>query len=287
MRKLILVFLCFFASNAYASSADSGRCPWKIPFTITISGVGATHGSGVGSTIWDDTSYLIPSSNEYYSVAIDTNSHYPIQYSLHGDTLRFNGPSPGYGLADSESVIIVFAPGHDSIISMLITDTFAYSDGWQSNTDITNFQISSLQFDDTSIFATDSSFIHHNISFTQKTLSTMGPYPDVNWRATAFTASSVTLYGISRSTTFSNQPSIVTEAPQPNNLAIFSSNCSIACSFDVSDQARNLEIFSPLGIREASFTVSPGQTGASLPHLGDGFYFVRLGGSLKKIYVAE
>jgi hypothetical protein len=113
------------------------------------------------------------------------------------------------------------------------------------------------------------------------------PNNDSETKYFQFTASSVTLSGIFRPTTFSNPPAIVTEAPQPNNLAIYSSNGSIAFSFDVSDHAIDLEIFSPLGIREASFSIPAGQTEASLPHLPAGFYFVRLEGSMAKVYISD
>jgi len=102
-----------------------------------------------------------------------------------------------------------------------------------------------------------------------------------------FTASSATLSGIFRPTTFSDPSAIVATAPQLNNLAIYSSNGSIASSFDVADHARDLEIFSPLGIREANFTIPAGKMEASLPHLPAGFYFVRLDGSMAKVYISD
>ena len=41
MKYLATLILCFFATNAYASSADSGRCPWKIPFRIHVHASGS------------------------------------------------------------------------------------------------------------------------------------------------------------------------------------------------------------------------------------------------------
>ena len=57
----------------------------------------------------------------------------------------------------------------------------------------------------------------------------------------------------------------------------------VRCSSD----DRTLEIFSVLGIKAASCSVPPGGTEAVVPHISPGFYFVRLGSSLAKVYVAE
>ncbi len=185
--------------------------------------------------------------------------------------------------------MIKFAPGKDSIISLSLymIDSFTRN-GNEFISHIWNFQISSLLFDDSSIFTMDSSFGGHNIAITEhvidRTYLGSGAYDS---KYTDITASSVALSGIFRPTTFSDPQSIVTAAPQANNLAIYSSNGSIACSFDVADHARNLEIFSPLGIREANFSIPAGQTEASLPHIPPGFYFVRMGDAMAKIYITQ
>jgi hypothetical protein len=302
MKYLLTLLLCFFASNAFASSADSGKCPWKIPFTITIQGVGNQHsyGRSVTNFIEHDTDYGTHHSGDAFSIVVDTSSsdssfseRFNLQYSLVRDSLLF---SFNYldtdivtkGAHGFKSLLIIFAPGKDSIIQLTYfeADSFPYSGGISYGS--RKVQISSLLFDDTSIFATDSSFYGHNLSMTNHTVdSSYSSWPSYSDRYTDFTASSVTLSGIFRPTTFSNPLAIVTESPQPNNLAIYSSNGSIACSFDVSDHARDLEIFSPLGIREASFTIPAGQTEASLPHLPAGFYFVRLDGAMAKVYISE
>ncbi len=312
MKKFVVVLFCFFATNAFASSADSGKCPWKLPFTITVNGVGNTlNGESSrtpdpvrGGYVDDDTNYWTFNSNANFSIRVDTTYHPGIYasttFSLSSDVLSYTFmvpldslPPSSYPIYQMNTLTITFAPGTDSIISMtgVAIDTSPSTQNFQylqTSQIIDSFKILSLNFDDTSIFTTDSSFSEHTISFSER--SFQDQYYGQNYydyTNADFTASSVTLSGIFRPATFSDPPSIVTETPQPNNLAIYASNGSIACSFDVSDHARDLEIFSPLGIREASFTVSPGQTGASLPHLPAGFYFVRLGSSLAKMYIAN
>ena len=282
-----------------------------MPFTIIVHGMGTTHSFEdsrtlvAGGYVDHNTDYGIQASTDDLMIEIDTNADnvgydtdmysYSIQYSLRGEVLRFSkGISPKSASAFPEylftSVTIVFTSGEDSILSLRYSEVDSFYDAQMAEyVGIKNnsFRISSLAFNDTSIFAIDSSFSDHNIAMTSDSVNgdNEGQY-NFDYKYSDFTASSVTLSGIFRPTTFS-EPAIVTEAPHPNNLAIYSSNGSIACSFDVSDHARDLEIFSPLGIREPSSTISAGQTAASLPHLPAGFYFVRLEGSMAKIYTAE
>ena len=219
------------------------------------------------------------------------------QYSFSHDVLQFSlsyEDSTGLYIGNySEFLSIVFAPNKDSIISLEWFEQGGGMGGTLSTYDQHHIIISSLLFDSISIFSSDSGFSLHDISIADSEQSLDYEYPPNNYSQpfgtftyTDFTASSVTLSGIFRPTTFSNPPAIVTEAPQPNTLAIYTSNGSIACSFDVADHARDLGIFSPLGIREASATIHAGQTDASLPHLPPGFYFVRLDGAMSKIYIS-
>jgi hypothetical protein len=283
MKKLIVLLLCFFATNAFASSADSGRCPWKMPFMIVIEANGIEHDFGDDYGKYDTTyptTYIL-----FDTMVVDTIS-----------AVSFIAPDTIMAGSAGDQTEFIFAPKTDSIISItyqknyIVGDTADFGGQEQSvyGTYIFVFRIKSLLFDDASIYSADFGFSSH---YTSLLAYDSNFYYEQNlssgYRVASFTASSVTLSGIFRPTTFSDPASIVTEAPQPNNLAIYSSNGSIACSFDISDHARNLEIYSPLGIREAIFTIQPGQTEASLPHLPAGFYFVRLEGSMAKVYIAE
>jgi hypothetical protein len=296
MKKLVVFFLCFFPSNAFASSADSGKCPWKIPFTIQIFSAGIvssyeeiipTHGS---SQIINQSN--TPDSSAGFTFTVDSSVG---SYSLSNDTLRYSYSyyDSDYQSTNSEYVVIAFAQKEDSIISLNAQEEVyiqGQPQGREGLNEQSSFIIYSLIFNDTLIYSTDSAFNKHRISYSNEELRSLYTEPNSivfgQFYYSNFTASSVTLSGIFRTTTFS-EPAIVTKTPQPNNLAIYSSNGSIACSFDVSDHAKDLEIFSPLGIREASFTIPAGQMEASLPHLPAGFYFVRLDGAMAKVYISD
>ena len=153
-----------------------------------------------------------------------------------------------------------------------------------------NFQISLAHFDDTSLITTDSSFSRHKISATgfETEVFTYQYSSDVCYEHSDFTASSVDLSGIFRPTHFAD-PSSVVEAipPQSEALSVISLNGALRCSFGASPGERLLEIYSPLGIRTTSCSISPGQTEALIPRIAPGFYFVRLGSLLAKVFVAE
>jgi hypothetical protein len=252
-----------------------GRMPWKLPFQINIHAVGPDTIPGILDTVWFNFTADNPSLSS-------------------NDTLVFSGSNQQSSYneqtnTDSE-LFIIFVPGEDSIrtltISMSGSTTMTFGSMQQTWQGETNFQISSLTYNDSGIFTDDSASCDHNISFTSYENTTINdPYQSKILQN--FTATSTYLSGIFQPKTYMACESSNVVSTPTNNLSIYSSNSSIACSFDVSDHARDLEIFTPLGIREASYTIQAGQTKATLPHLPSGFYFVRLEGSVAKIFIGN
>ncbi|HET6400006.1 MAG TPA: hypothetical protein VFH95_01270 [Candidatus Kapabacteria bacterium] len=188
---------------------------------------------------------------------------------------------------------IEFAPGKDSIVSLSVSEIDSGTEFYSGFIPVfiskdDTFKIASLLFSDTDIFASDSSFQGHNSQMIARSISDMNAgWSNQDHTEANFTAYSFNLSGIFRPTHFADQ-SIVTEVPAKQEaLSVTSLNGSLRCSFGASPQERLLEIYSPLGIRTASCSVSPSQTEAIIPRIGTGFYFVRLGGSLAKVFVAE
>ena len=298
MSKWLPVFLCCFAANAFASSANSGRCPWKTPFTIKIHAVGSVH-----QYEQSFFPHVGPGGNDYgthdsavdFGITVDTTSHLQfenVRYSLNADTLRFSSDYGDLAGPCSTSILIALTPGQDSIISLTIRESDPGLDQLGSQHELYwqyTFQISALLFNDTSIYTTDSSSQAHNISMTDFYLDQytngIDAYDDNH---SDFTASSVDLSGIFRPTHFADPSSVIEEVPpQTEALSVTSFNGALRCSFGASPQERLLEIYSSLGIRTASCTVSAGQTEAVIPRIAPGFYLVRLGNTLAKVFVAE
>ena len=305
MKKLLPLLFCFIASNAFASSADSGKCPWKMPFSIMVHGVGFTDSSvhhwmtNKWESIELDTDFGVHPSTETFWITVDTanvfGELYREHYFLNNGVLDFSELVP----PDSALFTIHFAPAQDSIVSLqyLYVDTATGIDatlpGIYSNDTI---QISALAFDDTSIFAYDSSFANHAIRMVAHQVKwewnilhdTEGRILNDHMSTSSdFTATSVTLSGLFRPTTFSDLAAVKELPPQASSLAIHASNGSTVCSFDISDHARELEIYSPLGSRVSSVTIAPTQSEVTLPRLPAGFYFLKLGGAVGKLCVGE
>src|SRR5579883_1222092 len=228
MIKWVLVLLFSLASSAFASSADSGRCPWKLPFTITIHAAGNLHSYGHSvPTHGQGQSYdnpIVPATEDFV-LTLDTSSQnihsiYPnarISFFITSDTLRFSksydDSLTGTYSTDSVSMVISFAHAKDSILSLQCAE-FRHSVpylGMPISEDNFAFQLSALSFDDTSIFSTDSSFSRHLISLTDHRSSNFNLYPNFPEFGTFdyvdFTAKAVTLAGIFRQKQFTD-PSI-------------------------------------------------------------------------------
>jgi len=305
MSKWILVFLCCFAANAFASSADSGRCPWKIPFTIIIHGVGndtdyfssrmlVSHG-------WKDSSaqnYGLDTIGWGFTVdtardTINCSAHFSL-FHIDSQYLRYqywDTTLQGcYPYGSGGALEIAFAPGKDSIRHVTITDSSWSNILGNYDYHIEHLEISSLKYDDTSIYSVDSAFSQPGLIVGDT--SYFGTYHDqYNYSGDRlyFTASSVDLSGIFRPMHFADQPPaiVVQSTSQAESLSVISLNGVLQCSFDASSDERTLEFFSVLGVKAASCDVSPGQTEAVVPHISPGFYFVRLGSLMAKVYVAE
>ncbi len=300
MKCLVSILLCFLAANAFASPADSGKCPWKLPFTITIHSVGGLHHYISNSTdlkLYPNTDYGTTAGTDDFAMTVDTSisdwesrgdSNIVFHYSINGRILVFSvsgyhaGVVP-YSYTDS----IAFALHKDSIIflSCEANDSYPSSAFMPGVSKSFYFRMSTVLFTDTSMFTMDSSFSAHNIQTrndeTDNYFTFSGGISYIDHKD--FTASSVILTGLFRTTTFSDPPSIVAGASPSNNIGIYNSNGSLACSFDRSERERTLDVFSPLGIKLAAVNIPPATDRVSLPHLQPGFYFLRLEGNVRKV----
>jgi len=258
---------------------------------ISIHGTGITHQYAVDafqkSLTFRDTDYGYFSSSLDFNFSLDTSwaSQHAggFHYSLKQDTLRFS-----YKWFDTVSILIAFAPGTDSILSL---NCYQHdSTGDIENVRTWNFNISSLAFNDTSIFMSDSSMSQHHIEASYQEVHVTYVYASPDYfetRYSDFTASSVKLSGIFLPTTLSNEPAMVQAPPQPQNLVIAPSCGSVSCSFNKSDQDRSLEVYSLIGIRINSLLIPAKESTVLLPPLPAGSYFIKLGNSLAKIAVAK
>ena len=162
MKKLVVVFLCFLASNAFASKPDSSIYPWKMPFTIIIQASGIEHDYGyeIGDTTYYTTHSLVITIPWYSFSAPDS-----MQFI---DTSSSSNPGGSNSIQDF--LEIDFAPKIDSILTLTYTSDMegyeTFQDESQSGIGDYSLKINSLNFDDTSIFSLNPGFLSHLISFT-------------------------------------------------------------------------------------------------------------------------
>src|ERR1043166_3180417 len=109
MSKLLslLVLSIVLATNAFAQSAvDSGKCPWKLPFTIKVEANGSQHNyqkQYVNSNLSTTEDYGTIYSKQSYEFTVDTSIEFLHRESSFSDTIDF------VSLTFKEDTLLYFA----------------------------------------------------------------------------------------------------------------------------------------------------------------------------------
>jgi hypothetical protein len=280
MKIWVPVFLCFFSVKAFASSADSGRCPWNLPFTITVHAMGTTTRNDIysephgGSTeTWSPTL-----DSENIEFTIDTtifsslgkgDEYVTTQLTTSRDTLWYSYSYTDTSFApflrnQSTSVIIAFVPHKDSILSLTCTFGNGNSYGPTENSDQYSLFLSSLAFDDTSIYCSDS-VGNHIAQFEVRHATDDYPYPNNtefgSFDNTNFTASTICLSRNFRPTFF-----VVDSTVQP---------CPLHQPFQIIANARGTEDSSGQSVpssQDYSWSISNAPMINDVVQIGDSFF---------------
>lgn len=237
--------------------------PLQLPSQIIAHAVGTEDSGGLS----------FPSSQDFWwsvSNAPVINNVLQVSDSYYG-----HEDIPPQTLNSSSSFEISFVHGTDSIASISF-DT-SYQLIGPGYTRSLTFQISSVVYDSTMIFTTDSSFCTHNISLA---------WSESGGNSTTdFTATSATLSGIFRPTHYTCAESVSEPKASDARLTVAASNHSLLCSFDASDHPRTLEAYSILGMKVASSQILSGTTAATIAPLAPGFYLIRLENEVAKAII--
>ncbi len=147
--------------HAQGSPADSGKCPWSLPFSITFSAsfeqntlqefLNLNHQL---ETILEDTTEVAEESD---GVNVYANS-----YSLMGDTLNYYFDESYFGMYH---LSIIFVPGFDSIASLTYSFDTTYNGNMSGFDHQYSFSVFGLRYDSISIICPDSSLSH--VAFTK------------------------------------------------------------------------------------------------------------------------
>ena len=280
-RVLLLVLI---TASAHASPADSGRCPWKLPFAIESHAAGTHYAYGYGfnrsTGKYDEyfNSGSVPASLSIHSW-IDTAGG-RATLTIQADSLMYVRKT----VDSTEQLTIVFVHGTDSISSIDYFSSYAtsyardYWWGWRE------FSLFNLEFDDNGLFCSDSSMNIHRASLSESEHYLSGGF--VESYSGFSIGASVDLSGIFHPTHLVNLASVATSAA-PSSFALHSNEGILECSFDPSARSRTLEIYSTLGARITSLDIAPEQRSISLPRLVNGLYFIRMGEAVLKVSVSE
>ncbi|MDP4287016.1 MAG: hypothetical protein Q8922_03685 [Bacteroidota bacterium] len=279
-----------------ATPVDSGKCPWKLPFTLRGTflveqqllhvGFNSTTGQCYEADPWVADSVLVG-----IGVTVDTTLK-GASLVIRGDTLRYQRQIGYSGEFDSGGedfrVWIVFAPNSDSIRTLQFSvdssgESFQYHADWSYSGSAFLF---GLTYDSASIqcpqlgvgqmlsLQCEKRYCHH-----------IGPGD--GHKSTLLGTYSADLSGIFPPTHLTNGTSAVREVTQLRSLSIRSLGGSIECAFASSPNPRTLEVFTPLGVRITEQSIAVGETSATIPRLPSGLYFIHMEGALVKVFVSE
>ncbi|MGH2638305.1 MAG: hypothetical protein ACRDF4_03335, partial [Rhabdochlamydiaceae bacterium] len=260
-----MLLLGNFRSKFFLLDSTIQFSPLHLPSQILVHAIGIEDSDGQSFPSSQDFSWPVSNAPLINDVLQVSDSYYG-----HEDL-------PPQTVNSSSSFEISFVHGTDSIAFISLDNS--YQDIGPNYTTSLTFQISSVAYDSTMIFTTDSSFCNHNISLSW---STSGGNSNIE-----FTATSADLYGIFRPTNYTCAESVSEPQPAAQPLLVTTSNNSLRCSFGAAFVARELEVYSILGTRVASMLVPTGAVESTISGLPPGFYLVRFGNAVAKAIVTE
>ena len=256
------------------------RLPWPYSLQFNILG------KGKKTQPWSDTAASCSLSFSCHPCFVDSNQlHYYSSTSSYADWI-----SPVANEDKSESFSINFIPGTDSIALISYLSKVSESD-WDHSTlnpqkklvyDITQaFNISSLKYDSSGLFTSDSSFCSHSISISVTEAHSLGS----GTYYTYFSATSADLSGIFQPKHYACDASVIEPKTDKTSLLVTGSQEGLRCSFSPSDHVRTIAVYSILGIEVANNAIAPEATETTLTKLTSGFYFVRLDNDIAKVII--
>jgi len=273
---MLLIVSLVVPTLASATPADSvNGSPFKLPFNIIV------NVKCIVRTDWVDVSNHGITSQGYWTspvqfgisttIATDSsNSIYYSWYHLKEDSIEFRACE---GWQCITSWIVLDTSIH-RIKSMMLYGTY-HDSSWR-------MWFHNLKYDEHQIYLLDSN--------SQLLLDSLTFYSDfVNNNAHGITTYSTTLNsidtiefgGLFETTIISYPAASVQFQSDPRD------DISSTLFFQRSNHERTIEYFTPLGRKVANIEIPPGETSVTLPHLPRGLYFIRLGETVIKAYVAE
>lgn len=280
MKLLLLFVSLLLPSAALATPVDSTRGgPFKLPFDLNIT----VHCSFDSFYYRDqlpprgsDSSRCSVFGRFGASIRVDTGSIF-----YNSDTITGGNSDTTYPYM-STYFTLVFDTNKHTIVKLSID----YQTGGNGPTDW-SITLRDLRYDSSGIFTQDSILADHLDSAYYSAFTPLPVQNGISYTTkTLRSVSSIDFSGLFRSTHLANTSSVGESAEVPN-LTVHSLRGFLEYTFATSTYSRPLDVYSPLGVKVASYPIAPGQTTADIPKLPSGLYFIRLEGALLKVYVPE
>jgi hypothetical protein len=292
MKRIGHFVFLLLPTAAFGQSGRSHIGPFSRPldFIVTVNGI---------DSIWE---------GEYYGNTIEPSSFQlewnmnPADsgYILSGDTISYYSQEAGTSLGSGiYSYISWFTLIFDSSNKTISSVSFGYQQYFQvvygagntenieDNSLTDSVWLANFSYDSSLIHTTDSTLLFHhggaNYNFGESPQFSFPYLPTES--ETLISVSSMTLSGSFDSITLTATSGVTMPVVSPSGMSVNYYNGTIQCVFPSSDDARTLELYTPLGVRAASIEIPAGQSGISLPQLMSGLYFVRMDGNVIKVAI--
>lgn len=280
------LFALLFILPVAASAQNNAQCPFKLPFQFTI-GVGGIfqYNNTEHGMVLD--SFTAPGSFEEGIYADSENTQIKdsvIKIISSRSETQLNSFDSGLTVSVVDSCIIIFDSINHNITKLSFfhsEDSFIQDYQSRFDVDLVSSAISFSNFGYDSLgFSCDSDFSVHTPSVQEGEWW----YPDGIGQSGYYNLIAVT--NINLGIYLANPHSRVTVIQQQaSSFSLNLLNTILQCTFESSAHSRILELYTPLGVKVASFEIAPSQSEISLPHLSRGLYFIRMDNAFLKIAV--
>lgn len=278
MRSIVSLILLVASTGAWAQP-----CPLRLPFRINVSISGRYANYQESDDTLSKQSHDTSNAMHTYSLTIDTTKS-TARFSYQGGLLDYYDSVSEYGYFDTVIEVKVQFDSTGTTITSIACGISSYQ--WRccnfNDWDFWSIVVENLKCQSDSILPLASQVIHE-IDDSSYYVYQVDVGPPFHSYLSGFHL----LTGTAAISGSSLSKASVNQKTDPQGFVFRSRTGAIECSFTPSQHSRALELYTPLGVRAAAHSVTPGETSAILPRLPAGLYFIRLEGALVKILLPE
>ena len=272
MKRLLLILLLFVPAGLRAAPVDSVL---RLPFTLRFEIAGTFH-----------------NENEYMDRTDSSNGFNTVSIEITADSNNTRVDNNVMEIrSGDDTCTIVFDPSNHTIDTITVSHSnLSFSSGEHGTNEHYStsalITLTNLLYDST-IFALDNNFGSHVGSVAYSDVwGPQGTMLGDFGSSELIQLSSLSLSGDFRPVTFQNPTASVATPIIAKNFRILQSGNTLTFTLDPTADKQVLNVYSVIGSHIADMDLLPGQTSASIA-LSTGFYLIRLGDQVTKVWVPE